>query len=224
MSARVLGFITARGGSKGIPRKNLADLAGRPLIRYTVDAALESRTLDRVFLSTEDAEIVEVCRALGLHSPYVRPASLAADDSRVIDCVLHGLDWLEAEQGYVPDAVALLQPTCPLRLAADIDAAVAAFLKSGSRSLVTVHELAEHPFECLRTSGRTWGFLARPEKPVHRRQDYGTERFYFINGAVYVNSTEFLRSQGLFVREAETELLVMPRERGLDVDTPLDLA
>lgn len=219
-----LGFITARGGSKGIPRKNLVPLGGKPLIRHTVDAARGSRSLDRVFLSSDDAEIIAFCRGLGLDVPYVRPAELARDDSPVIDCVLHGLDWLKAEQGHEPEAVVLLQPTSPLRTAADIDGAIEAFRTSGAESLVTVSEMAEHPFECIKRTAGGWAFLDRPKRQATRRQDYGDTEFLFMNGAVYVNSVAFLRRERRFVLEGRTALHVVSRECGLDIDTPFDLA
>lgn len=219
-----LGFITARGGSKGIARKNLALLGGRPLIQYTVDAALASKNLERVFLSSDDPGIVEVCRALGLEVPYLRPAHLAADDSPVIDCVLHGLDWLAAEQGCTPGAVVLLQPTSPLRTGADIDAAVAAYQASGAESLVTVSAMVEHPFECIKRTKAGWSFLEKPAREAARRQDYGDAEFVFMNGAVYVTSTAFLRRERRFVLEGQTALHEVSQECGLDIDTPFDLA
>ena len=120
---RVLGVIPARGGSKGVKRKNLASLRGRPLLAYTVDAAHLSRRLTRVVLSTEDDEIAEAGRRLGVDVPFMRPARLAADDSRTIDVLIDVTERLELE-GERYDAVFTLQPTNPLRRPEDIDGAI----------------------------------------------------------------------------------------------------
>ena len=116
----VLGFVPARGGSKGIPRKNIRLLAGKPLLAYTAATALAARLLDRIILSTDDPEIAAIGEAAGLEVPFLRPAELAVDSTPMVDVVLHALHWLESErQRY--DAVCILQPTSPLRTAATID-------------------------------------------------------------------------------------------------------
>ena len=134
---RVVGLVPARGGSKGIPRKNARLLAGRPLLAYTADAAAQARGLSRVILSTEDPEIAELGRSCGLEVPFVRPAELARDDTPMLPVVEHALRWLE-EHGERFDAVCLLQPTHPLRRPEDIDACVALLAEKAAEAVVTV--------------------------------------------------------------------------------------
>src|SRR5262245_50748963 len=134
----VLGIIPARGGSKGIPRKNLAPLGGRPLIAYTCDAARASLRLTRFMVSTDDEEIFEIARALGPETPLLRPARLAADDTPMVDVLLDIVATLERRERYRPDAVVLLQPTSPFRRAEHVDAAIELLESSGADSVVTV--------------------------------------------------------------------------------------
>ena len=216
-------FIPARGGSKGIPRKNLVPLAGRPLIQWTIDAVRESRTVDNIFLSSDDEEIISFCRSLGVDVPYVRPPELAMDNTSMIDTVRHALEWMaEHRPDGMPDNLLLLQPTSPLRTAEDIDGAVRQFKETGATSLVSVHEMTEHPYECVNLTHDGWSFLAKPEGRVERRQDY-TGRYYFINGAMYLAKTRFILNEGVFLKESETGIYVMPPNRGLDIDQPWQL-
>src|SRR6266487_2107739 len=134
---RVLGIITARGGSKGIPRKNIRLLAGKPLLQYTAEAALGAKRLSRVILSTEDAEIAEVGRSCGIDVPFMRPLELAQDDTPTLPVVQHAVRSLH-ERGAIYDAVCLLQPTSPLRQAADIDGCITSMVESGADCVVTV--------------------------------------------------------------------------------------
>lgn len=134
---KVLGIIPARGGSKGIPRKNIRMLAGKPLLAYTATAALASRTLARVILSTEDPEIAGIGEALGLGVPFVRPAELAVDSTPMIDVVLHALRSVERE-GQAYDAICILQPTSPLRSAATIDRCVSLLWECDLDSVISV--------------------------------------------------------------------------------------
>ena len=117
----------------------------------------------------------------------------------------------------MPEDCLLLQPTSPLRIAADIDGAVEKYRTEGCHSLVSVHEMIEHPYECVTPEGAGWKFLERPEHNAERRQDYGRS-FYFINGAVYVVKSRMLLQQRKFLIEGETGLYVMPQERGIDID------
>src|SRR5829696_9130788 len=107
----VLAIVTARGGSKGIPKKNIKDVAGHPLIAYSVAAGIEAETVDRVITSTDDPEIAEIARAYGAEIPFMRPAELAADDTRDLPVFQHALEWLEKQEGYVPSIVVHLRPT-----------------------------------------------------------------------------------------------------------------
>ena len=138
---KVLGIITARGGSKGIPGKNLKLLAGKPLLAYTVDTARRSGALDRVILSTEDEAIATAGRDLGCDVPFIRPLDLAQDDTPHLPVIQHATRWMQDRVNYRPDAVMILQPTSPLRTGDDIAAAVALLESSGADSVLSVNEV-----------------------------------------------------------------------------------
>src|SRR5690606_26912718 len=134
---RVLGLIPARGGSKGIPRKNIRLLCGKPLLQYTVEAALGAVRLTRIILSTDDEEIAEVGRACGVEIPFLRPAELARDDTPTLPVVKHAVQWLETRGEYF-DAICLLQPTNPLRRSEDIDNCIDLLERSHADAVVSV--------------------------------------------------------------------------------------
>src|SRR5688572_5610508 len=150
----VLGVIPARGGSKGIPGKNLAPVAGRPLLAYTADAARGSRRLSHVVVSTDDAAIADAARALGLEVPFMRPADLASDEALMQPVLQHAVREMAAG-GFSADAVVLLQPTSPLRRATHIDAAIELLESSGADTVVTVVEVPHqfNPVSILRLDG-----------------------------------------------------------------------
>jgi len=219
----LLALVPARGGSKGIPRKNLALLAGKPLLQYTLEAALASRQIDDTLLSTDDEEIAAFAAHCGAATRYRRPRQLAGDDAPMIAALEHALEWYGREHGRTPDAVLLLQPTSPLRSAADIDGAITRFREAGADTLASVHRLSEHPCECVVTEGGSWQYLVQPPAVCAGRQDY-PGGFFFINGALYLARTEVLRRERRFLVPGSTLLYEMPRERGIDIDSPPDLA
>jgi CMP-N,N'-diacetyllegionaminic acid synthase len=180
----VLGIVPARGGSKGVPRKNVRLLAGRPLIDYTAAAAKAAGICDRVVLSTEDNEIAAVGRACGLEVPFLRPAELASDDTAMLPVLRHTLDMLGRDR-WQPDVVLVLQPTSPLRRADHIRHAVEQLIETGADSVVTVVELPRHlsPDYVMRIEdGRLHPFL--PDgMAVTRRQD--ARPAYVRDGTVY---------------------------------------
>lgn len=219
--AGFLGLITARGGSRGIPGKNLAPLAGRPLIAWTIGAARRCSCLERVVVSTDDPDIARVSRQLGAEVPFLRPAHLAADDSPHLDTVLHALDWLEENQGYRPLAVVLLQPTSPLRRARDIEGAVKLWQDQKAQCVVSVCPAPSHPYlvKRLDPKGTLVDFVPTPPGYL-RRQDLPPA--LALNGAIYVADPEFLRRERTWFGP-RTYPYHMPASRSLDIDTPWDL-
>jgi CMP-N-acetylneuraminic acid synthetase len=218
----MLGLITARGGSKGIPGKNIRPVAGKPLLVWTIQAARAAASVTRLLLSTDSPDIAAVAASHGLDVPFLRPPALARDDSPHIDTLLHALDWIEAQGQRLPDYVLTLQPTSPLRTAADIDAAAAIAAARRPDAVIGVCPAERHPC-LLRTLGRSGELRPLAESPVAypRRQDLPAA--YGVNGAIYINSTLSLRKdRTLFPENALA--YVMPRERSLDIDEPLDLA
>lgn len=210
----LLALIPARGGSKGIPRKNIREMAGKPLIAWTVEAARAVAGVDAVVVSTEDDEIAEVARAAGADVPFMRPAELAADQTPGIDPVLHALDMLPQY-----DAVLLLQPTSPLRTVADIEGVLALAIQTGAPSIVSVCEPDDHPNWMYRigAEGRLEPVLPIP--PAARRQDLPP--VYSLNGAIYYADAAWLRNWKSFVGP-ETLGYTMPSDRSVDIDGPLD--
>jgi CMP-N-acetylneuraminic acid synthetase len=135
---KILGLIPARGGSKAIPRKNIVLLAGKPLLAYTCEAAVGSLKLDRVILSTDDPEIVQVAQKYGVDAPFIRPGNLADDEAPILAVIQHALDWLVKGEGTHFDVIVLLQPTSPMRKSVHIDAAVDMMLSTGADNVVSV--------------------------------------------------------------------------------------
>lgn len=208
---KVLGIVAARGGSKGLPRKNVRVLAGKPLIAWTAEAAQASR-LDRTILSTDDDEIADAGRAAGLEVPFRRPAELATDAATAADVVLHALDQLP---GF--DAFVYLQPTSPLRTAEDIDACLA--LAAAADRVVSVRAAPLPPEWMFRLGD---GGVLDPVLGTAsgaRRQDLPAS--YVLNGAVYVARVEAFRGEPAFVT-AGTVGYVMPAERSIDIDDEQD--
>lgn len=214
---KILAIIPARGGSKGIPKKNIIPLRGKPLIQYTIDAAQKSDYIDKVFLSSDCDEIISVSKELGLDTEYKRPDYLADDHATTSDAVLDALKWLEEKKNYLPDAVLVLQPTSPLRTSEDIDGAIEQFKENRQDCLVSAHEMVEHPYECV-TDVETdeWSFLSEQDNAT-RRQDY-TKKFYYINGAIYLVNVDFFKKEKVFIEKKNTSFYIMPYERGIDID------
>lgn len=206
---KVLGFIPARGGSKGIPRKNLVPLDGKPLIAYTIEAARRSSRLDRVVVSTEDVEIAAVASQYGAEV-LMRPIDLASDDTPMLPVVLHVLAAL-AGQGYRPDLVVTLHPTSPFRSVGLIDRVVDEFLRAPGIDAVLTVSAVNPRIGSLRN-----GFFLPDFDPEH------PESVYVDAGAVYVNRVEQLvKGQSFVGRRAQ--VLVLNKVEGLDVNTPRDL-
>ena len=214
---RILGLIPARGGSKGIPRKNIRDMAGKPMIARTIECGLASRYLDEVVVTTDDEEIAEVARSWGADVPFLRPAELAADTSPTIDCVLHAQRELEA-LGRACDCVVLLQPTSPLRTVDDIDRAIELFYAKGRCGVVSVSPVSVNPvlMKTMDEDG-TLTSLVPLDGPIRRQE---MKQYYRVDGNVYVNAWEELRPNFPF---SENPIGVLSSAGGaIDVDTMED--
>jgi len=211
----VLAIIPARGGSKGIPRKNIKPLMAKPLIDWSIEAAKQSSCIDRIIVSTEDKEIASVACELGVDVPFMRPDELAADDTPGVAPVLHAISQLP---NY--DWILLLQPTSPLRTAEDIDGIWQFCQERGAPSAVSVCEVGKHPYwmyKCDAAERLEPLIKGRPD--VTRRQDLPPA--YALNGALYLARTDWLLEQQDFIGP-ETRGYIMPPERSVDLDTPQD--
>ena len=211
----VLAVIPARGGSKGLPGKNILPLAGKPLIAWSIEAAAACPEIDRVILSSDDAHIITVARSLGCEVPFVRPAALASDSASGSDVILHALETLP--EFY--DWVVVLQPTSPLRLATDITACLQLCIQYNAPACVSVVP-GKSPF---------WSYFLASDlclTPILGRDNTQAGRqqlppSYTLNGAVYVARSRWFQQNRTFVG-AETRAYTMPDERSVDVDSALD--
>lgn len=216
---RIVAIVPARGGSKGLPRKNVLPLGGKPLIAWTIDAARACPSIDRVIVTTDDEEIAGAARSAGAAVPFLRPAELATDTARSIDVVLHALDRLAAD-GEHYDVLVLLQPTSPLRTAGDISAALDLLFTRTAQAVISVCETEHHPYwsNTLPPDGSLAAFL-RPELLNTNRQELPV--FYRLNGAIYAARCEYVRARNGFLGP-DSIAYRMPRERSVDIDTMLD--
>lgn len=217
---RILCTINARGGSKGIPGKNIRALAGLPLIAWSIRAALASAHLDRIIVSSDDEAILAVARAHGAETPFVRPAELAQDDTPGVDPVLHAVQALH-DAGDAPyDYVVLLQPTSPLRTAADVDGAIELCLDKAWPCVISVLQPEKSPYFMFTQSddGRLSPVIAQQEYHTRRQT---LPRVVAPNGAVYVADCAWLARTRSYLT-GETRGYEMPRERSWDIDEPLD--
>ena len=212
-----LAFIPARGGSKRLPGKNIKLLGGKPLIAWTIEAALKSKQIKQVIVSTDDTRIAAVARRYGAEVPFMRPARLAQDASTHIAVVVHALQQLKQE---TPSYVMLLQPTSPLRSAQDIDGAVALALKRKADAVVGVHEMPVHPF-LARTLTKQGTLKKMIQDRLRYRRKQSLPLVYAPNGSLYLIRTDVLLRQQTFFPK-KTYPWVMPPQRSLDVDTPWD--
>ena len=211
---RILGIIPARGGSKGVPRKNVRILGGKPLICHSIDAAKGSKSVTNFLVSTDDAEITEVAKSWGAEV-LPRPAELAQDSTPMPDVIHHVL----SARGSGFDIILLLQPTCPQRTPADIDAALALFNDSQILSVMSVYQVEDHhPGRMYKVAGGRLTALF-PEWIAARRQDLPA--IFHRNGAIYACRVDHFKRTGYLWDERPVPY-VMPRERSLNIDDPFD--
>jgi CMP-N,N'-diacetyllegionaminic acid synthase len=221
MSATVLGVVVARGGSKGIPRKNVALLAGKPLLAYTATAALGAKRLSRLILSTEDEEIASVGRGLGLEVPFMRPRELAQDDTPGIAVLEHAVHELES-RGQRFDAIFTLQPTSPLRRSDDIDGAIELFERTGADSVISFVEVGDnHParMKFLDAEGRAVDPPFAELVEGQRRQDL--PKLYLREGSVYLTRRDVLVNDHS-VKGKDCRAWIVPPDRACNIDEPFD--
>ncbi len=201
-SKRILAVVAARGGSKGLPRKNIKILGGKPLIVWTIEKALKSKYLDRIIVSTDDKEISEIAKGSGAEVPFLRPDELASDHANSIDVVEHAINFMR-EKGELFDYIALLEPTSPLRKDIDIDRAIETLVNAGDNadSLVSLGKIAlEHPWIAKRVDERGYmvPFVEDAEKVVRRQE---LRDAFFPYGVIYLSSISSLLQSRTFYPE-----------------------
>jgi len=220
---KILAIIPARGGSKRLPGKNLIELLGKPLIWYTIEAAKNSKYIDKVVVSTDNLKIAEISKKYGVEV-IKRPKFLATDKSKSSDVVLHALEVLK--KNYVPDIFVLLQPTSPLRTAEDIDKSINIFLEKNHDSVISVCEVPKPVIHYSFSPGKnylkpifSWKYLKDFYKDKVKEWN---KKLYFENGAIYVISPDNFKKHKRFTL-AKTFPYVMPKEKSIDIDTEADL-
>ena len=216
----ILAIIPARGGSKGIARKNLRLLAGKPLVMYSIEAAKESQWVSRVLVSTDDEEIKSISVTAGAEVPYLRPAKLAADDVHAIEVVLHALSWLREKESYIPDVVVMLLPTSPLRCAEAIDEAISRFCMQKVPSIVSVARCAQRLVQIRYIRGGALVPVIDLPDPNIQRQD--CEPIFAVNGAIYVASPATIETFKTFHVPGAIAFEMEPRQ-SVDIDTIHDV-
>ena len=192
----VLGVITARAGSKGLPGKNTRLLAGKPLVAYTIEAAIASGAFDRLIISTDDEQAAAIARDLRCDVPFMRPAELSSDDTPHLPVMIHAARWLRDHQRYEPEWTMILMPTSPLRQPRHIVEAIALAERSGADSVVSVDAVPAHfhPLRMVTTDERGWARLVVGDRPVRERpvRRQGMPAAWVFNGAIYLFRTRLL--------------------------------
>jgi CMP-N,N'-diacetyllegionaminic acid synthase len=219
---KILGVIPARGGSKGIPNKNIIELGGKPLIKYTIEAALSSKYLTHCIVSTDSEEIAVVAKNSGAKVPFIRPAKLATDAAQSLPVILHALEYMEKDSGFIYDAVVMLQPTTPLRSSKDIDNALELLITSQSDSVISVVDVgAHHPLRMKRViDGRLINYVDQGHEDMRPRQNLPP--VYIRNGAIYAVSRQVLMDHKSF-SGVDSMAYIMPHARSVNIDTLDDL-
>lgn len=217
---RILGLVVGRGGSKGIPRKNIRPLCGKPLIAYAVIPGKESKYVDRLIVSSDDAEIIEVAKSYGAEAPFVRPPELASDTAKALPVIQHAIKFCEEQEGKKYDFVVYLEPTGPLRLVSDIDGAIEKAVDTGADSVVGLMELEDaNPVRVKKIVNDKIEPFCIPEPEGLRRQDQ--EKAYLRNGSVYVfRRDNIMENNSLW--GGVSRPFVMPRERSVNIDEESD--
>ncbi|MBA4400087.1 MAG: cytidylyltransferase, partial [Anaerolinea sp.] len=220
---KVLAVIPARGGSKGVPRKNIRMVGGKPLIAYTIDAALAVKNrLHRLIVSTDDAEIAAMAQDYGAEVPFMRPVDLGGDKVPMVPVLKHAIQTIEELDGIKLEWVLLLQPTCPFRAPEDILAALELAAAGGCDSVISVvRVLAHHPILMKKIENdRLLPFMIE-EIEGTRRQDYNPPA-YMRNGSIYLTRRDNLMNNnsiwGKVIRP-----YIMPEERSVNVDSEMDM-
>ena len=211
---KILGLIPARGGSKGIPKKNLYPFNGKPLIQWTIEAAQESKQINEIIVSTDDEETADFAKKNKVEVPYLRSSKLAQDDSLVIETVLDTLNTFNEFNDI------LLQPTSPMRNANDINNIIALHEKNKHHSVVSIREVKENPTLFYEINDKN--YLDKSFKKLKSNNRQSFNQFYILNGALYIASYDHLKKYKSFLSHLTMPYL-MPYERSIDIDSLSDI-
>lgn len=219
MKREILAIIPARGGSKGLPRKNIKELNGIPLIGYTILSAINSKYVSRVVVTTDDEQIVKIAIEYGAEVPYLRPKELSKDSSSTIEAVLHLINYLQDKESYFPDYILLLQCTSPLRNTIHIDEAVDKLLNSNFEGIVSICEAEVNPYWTNVLVGDKLEYFIKEGKEILGRQQL--PKIYRINGAIFLVKIEALERENTFEVDNLTAY-IMDEYSSIDIDNEID--
>jgi CMP-N-acetylneuraminic acid synthetase len=214
---KILAIIPARGGSKRLAHKNILPLADKPLIAYTIEAAKNSRYIDRVILSSDDDAIIKVAKEYGCDVPFIRPQELAKDESRSIDVVIHAINTLKEQYDYV----ILLQPTSPLRTTQDIDVAIELCRDKNAVSIIGVCEMEHSPL-WSNTLDKTMNMENFLDDKYNNTRSQDLPIYYRINGAFYMSTVSSILQNETFFVKKDIYASLMSQENSVDIDVSLD--
>jgi len=215
--------IPARKNSKGILNKNMQLIGNKPMIQFTIEAALAASKLNSVIVSSDDENIINFAKNHGIDAPFKRPEKLSRDNSKISDVLLHALDWFKLTYQSLPDNIILLQPTSPFRSSEDIDKAIEMFSNSPKKTLISATELSQHPGDCIVKNED--GKFSRLKLKTNYELDIGRQAYpesLFIDGGIYIIETlEFLNTHRTI--GDDPEILVTSKSHAIDIDTSFDL-
>ena len=209
----MLAIIPARGGSKGLPGKNIKDICGKPLIAWTIEESVRSDYINDIIVSTDDEQIASIAKSYGARVPFLRPGHLASDDSLAVDTYLYTINRLELEKGNKIEDLAILQPTSPLRTTEDINGAISMFYEKEADSVISCTK-EYHPVTWHKNIGQDNRITPIFEDKLSNRQ--GLPVTYYPNGAIFVFSYNFLKTKKYYSENSYA--FIMPRNRSVDID------
>jgi CMP-N-acetylneuraminic acid synthetase len=215
-------IVPARGGSKAIPRKNIVDLGGKPLIAWSIETALAASSVEEVLVSTDDEEIAGIARDFGAGAPFLRPAEFSGDESADWEVFLHAVEWLRDRDNGYPEIVVWLRPTVPFRSVDDVEACVAELKGSDAAAVRTLVETKAHPYWCMAMDqGLVRPFLDGIDLKAHHRRQALPPVFSLAGSVEVIRTRDAIANGELY--GGEIRGVVVPRRRSLDIDTPFDL-
>lgn len=216
---KIICIIPARGGSKGLPRKNIKKLAGKPLIAHTIEQALGSDYIDRVIVSTENRQIADISKKYGAEVPFIRPKYLVGDNVATIDVLLHSIDWLETKEKYNFDIIVLLHATAPLRKICDIDYCIKMLIEKKADNIFSVTESHRNPYFNMVEIRKGGGVNLSKKGSFSSRQS--APKVYDMNASIYVWWKDILKNKKkIFLKNSR--IYIMPKDRSIDIDDALD--
>jgi CMP-N-acetylneuraminic acid synthetase len=218
---KLLIFIPARKGSKGIKNKNMVLIKKKPLIYYTIKLAKKIYKNSTIFVSTDSVKIKKYVTKFNIKDNYIRPSYLSRDSSNIFDSIIHALSWLK-KKNQIYDAVIILQPTSPLRDVSTVSDAIKIFKKKNLNSMMSVSRMKEHPYECIKINKRHWNYLVKNPNGLSQRQQYCDE-YYFIDGSFYIVNIDYLIKFKNIINKKVTVPFIQKRNFSIDINDYEDL-